>query len=158
MRVLGLALLAALVATTGAATATAQAPMTIQLTSVSTSDRSNDVPPRGPSRGDTSVQTSRLLNAVPQFGKPRNSVVGRDRATITLTGPTSARIEGVTTLPGGTLVVRGTLRLQPGGGIVFPVVRGTGRYAGARGTVTILGGSDPLRAVNIYRLTFPPTA
>jgi hypothetical protein len=158
MRVLGLALLAALALSVTAATATAQAPMTIQLISVGTSERTNDVPPAGPSRGDTSVQTSRLLNAVPQFGKPRNSVVGRDRATITLTGPTAGRIDGVTTLPGGTLVLRGAMRVQPGVGIVFPVVRGTGRYAGARGTVTILGSNDPLRAANIYRLTFPPTA
>jgi hypothetical protein len=158
MRVLLLVLVAAVAVPVSAAAATAQAPMTIQLISVATSDRVNDVPPRGPSRGDTSNQTSRLLNAVPQFGKPRNSVVGRDRATITLTGPSSGRIDGVTTLPGGTLVVRGAMRLQPGGGIVFPVVRGTGRYAGARGTVTILGSSDPLRAVNVYRLVFPPKA
>lgn len=158
MRLRILVLVAVLAASVGTASATAQGPMTIRLVSVTTSDRLRDAPPAGPSRGDTSVQTSRLLNAVAQFGKPRGAVVGRDSATIRLTGPTSATIDGVATLPGGALTLRGAMRVGAGNALVFPVVRGTGRFAGARGTVTVTPLGSENRALNVYRLVYPPTA
>jgi hypothetical protein len=157
MRIRIVVLVAGLAASVAAATATAQGPMTIRLVSVTTSDRQRDVPPAGPSRGDTSVQTSRLHNAVAQFAKPRGAVVGRDSATLRLTGPTSATIDGVATLPGGTLTLRGAMRVTASG-LVFPVVRGTGRFAGARGTVTVTALAAEKTALNVYRLVYPPTA
>jgi hypothetical protein len=157
MRLRVLLLAAVLAVSLAPAAATAQGTTTIRLVSVGTSDRLRDAPPAGPSRGDASVQTSRLLNAAAQFGKPKGAVVGRDRATITLTGPSSATITGVATLPGGTLSLRGAMRVTAGG-LVFPVVRGTGRYAGARGTVTITALAGQNRALNVYRLVYPPTA
>jgi hypothetical protein len=43
-------------------------------------------------------------------------------------------------------------------GLVFPVVRGTGRFAGARGTVTVTALAGEKTALNVYRLVYPPTA
>jgi hypothetical protein len=157
MRLRVLLVVTVLAGVVGTAAATAQGPTTIRLVSVGISDRLRDAPPAGPSRGDASVQTSRLLNAVAQFGKPKAAVVGRDSATLTLTGPTTAAIAGVATLPGGTLTLRGAMRVTPGG-LVFPVVRGTGRYAGARGTVTVTALAGQNRALNVYRLVYPPSA
>ena len=57
---------------------------------------------------------------------------------------------GVVDLPGGTLVYsgRGTL----GSSSPIPVIRGTGQFAGAHGTLTVGSGTSPL---NTYRLTLP---
>ena len=158
MRVRVLTLVAVLAASVAAGSAIAAPPTTIRLVSVATSERMRDAPPAGPSKGDASIQTSRLLNAVAQFGKPKGAVVGRDSATITITSPTSATITGVATLPGGTLILRGALRIGTNGEAMFPVVRGTGRFAGARGTVTVTPLGSETRALNVYRLVYPPTA
>ena len=107
---------------------------------------------KGPSRGDRYVTTSRLVNAKRQFGAKKGTVVGSDRGTITLTGPRSARVNGVATLPGGTIRVRGPLDEQTNATLVVPVVGGTGAFAGARGTLTINGTEK--RAWNVYRLTY----
>jgi hypothetical protein len=157
MRLRVLLLVTVLAGAVGTAATAAQGPATIRLVSVGTGERLRDTPPAGPSRGDASIQTSRLLNAVAQFGKPKGAVVGRDSATLTLTGPASATIAGGATLPGGTLLLRGVMRVAPGR-LVFPVVRGTGRYAGARGTVTVTALAGQNRALNVYRLVYPPTA
>ncbi len=82
----------------------------IKLISITTSERRNDVPPRGISVGDSEFSTSRLVNAVPQFGKAKGAVVGSDRSTTTLRSISTARVEGTATLPGGTLLIHGTVR------------------------------------------------
>jgi hypothetical protein len=148
--VLGIAALASAVALP----AEAAGPKVIQLLSIETSQRITDVDPKGNSTGDKWYSTSRLQNLAPQFGLPKGAVVGTDRGTMTVLGPTSASLDSTTKLPGGTLRVRGRVRLRPQGGLIFPVVGGTGLFAGARGTLTILGQKDPKRAANIYALTY----
>ena len=63
---------------------------------------------------------------------------------------TAAMVMGVVSLPGGTIVYRGEGSL--GSSKPIPVVGGTGRFAGARGTLAVGGGTSPL---NTYRLTLP---
>ena len=121
-----------------------------------TSYRETDKPPRGPSVGDRAVEATRLINEVPQWGKPVGAVVGRDRATFTIVdAKLTVAVDGVAFLPGGTLVLRGRLKAnRQRREIVAPVVRGTGRYAGARGSVVVRVEPNPLRTVNIYSLTY----
>jgi hypothetical protein len=154
--VLALAVVVGALALPAAGSARADATLVIRLVSVTTSTRVDDRPPRGPTAGDKVFSTSRLRNAVAQFGKPRNAVVGSDRGTLTLTSANSVRIDVTARLPGGTLRVRGPLRTLANGGQRYPVVGGTGRFAGARGTVTVrpLSGAGQ-RASNVYRLTLP---
>ena len=130
----------------------AAGPGTISVISITTSSKATDKSPKGPSAGDTYVTTSRLVNAVAQFGRKKGAVVGTDRATTTFSAVRSARIAGTATLPGGTLTVRGRLKEQADSTFVAPVVSGTGAFKGARGTVTI-NGTDK-RASNVYKLTY----
>lgn len=145
----------ALAAVVAPAAGAAQAPGVIRLVSVTTSIKEIDRPPRGASTGDSVRETSRLLNEVAQFGKPRRAVVGSDRAVQRLRlSPRSLTVDGVATLPGGTLRFRGTVERAAQGGIVIPVVAGTGRYLGARGILFIVTVQNPERTLNIYRLTY----
>jgi hypothetical protein len=130
----------------------------IRVISITTSRSSVDVPPRHDSAGDLDRSTSRLLNERAQFGKPKGAVIGSDRGTMTLTGPRSARLKVVAKLPGGTITVNGLLMAAGDGAVSIPVVTGTGVFAGARGTVTILKPIDPKTVVNIYRLSYAPVA
>ena len=106
----------------------------IRLTSQTTSVTGNDVTPKGPSKGDRYVLASRLTNAVRQFDKPAGAVVGSDRGTVRFTSDTLVAIDGVARLPGGTIHFRGrgVFGLKR-----IPVVGGTGRYAGAKGTLIV---------------------
>lgn len=130
----------------------------IRLVSITTSESSVDVPPRMASVGDRQLFTSRLLNAQAQFGKAKGAVVGSDRGTMRLTTATSAHLKTVARLPGGTITVSGVLRAAGNGAVSSSVVAGTGVFAGARGTLTILAPTAPKTAVNIYRLTYGPVA
>lgn len=128
--------------------------LVIRLTSITTSARFDDKAPRGPSAGDRFFTTSRLINAVAQLGRARGAVVGSDSGTLTLTSPQAGRVDVVVRLVGGTLRVRGRTRVGSGTREVYPVTGGTGRFAGARGTLTVTGlGGDGTRASNVYRLT-----
>jgi hypothetical protein len=153
-----IAILAAVLAAVAAlvADASAQQSLTIRLVSVTTSHKTTDRPPAGPSTGDRYFSTSRLANAVAQFARRRGAVVGNDRGAIVLTSATSARIDVVTTLPGGKIFVRGELDVGPGS-IVAPVTGGTGKYEGVRGTLTIVEQTRT-QALNVYRLRFAPIA
>ncbi len=146
------AALVVVVALSVPAATSAAGPATIALISVTTSSTATDRAPKGPSRGDRYVTASRLVNARPQFGKKKGTVVGSDRGTITLTGARSARVNAVATLPGGTIRVRGPLQEQTNATFVVPVVGGTGSFAGVRGTLTINGTEK--RAWNVYRLSY----
>lgn len=86
------------------------------------------------------------------------AVVGSDRGTMRLTSATSAHLKTVARLPGGTITVNGRLRSAGRGAVSIPVVTGTGVFAGARGTLTILAPTGPNTAVNIYRLSYAPIA
>lgn len=133
-------------------------PAVIRLVSHTTSYASTDRKPKGASAGDSQVFTSRLENAAAQFGKPSGAVVGSDRSTLVLTAAGRARMRTVAKLPGGTIVVSGLLRSAGNGAVSVPVVSGTGRFDGARGTLTILKPTDAKTAGNVYRLTYGPVA
>jgi len=142
-----------------AGSAAAAAPTSIRLISVTTSVQATDRSPKGASAGDTVRETSRLLNEVQQFGKPKLAIVGSDAATSTLSrGLKTATVSGVAQLPGGTLILRGKPQPNPRGGIVIPVVRGTGLYVGARGTLLIVNVTSPKRTLNIYTLSYATVA
>ena len=111
----------------------------------------HDTPPKGASKGDSVVYRDRLVNAVRQFGRKRGAVVGRDRGTMTYTSRDSARVDGVATLPGGTLRLTGPVHALANGGLVIPVDGGSGRYKHAAGTLTVGPGKD--RALNTYEIT-----
>jgi Dirigent-like protein len=134
--------------------AQARSTLVLRLISVSTSSSVDDRPPAGASVGDSFTETSRLRNAVAQLGRPKGAVVGTDRATTTLISAQAVRMEGTVRLPGGTLTIRGRVTLRPGSASV-PVAGGTGRFAGARGTVTATALPDGRSASNVYRLTLP---
>lgn len=163
MRGFGVALLA--VALVGGAlllpsagSARADASLVVRLVSITTSNRVDDKPPGGPSAGDRIYTTSQLRNAVAQFGRRRNAIVGSDRGILTFTSGSTARADVTARLPGGTIRVRGRMTILAGGGQRYPVAGGTGRFAGARGTLTVrpLGGPvNRPRASNVYRLTLP---
>jgi hypothetical protein len=135
-------------AATAAASAPAAAPSTIVITvkSVTTASIPKDTAPTGASKGDRLVLRDRLLNVGKQFGKPDGAVVGRDEGVLVLTSATSATFDGVTTLPGGTIRLRGVIRNGVG---TYSIAGGTGKFAHARGTIVIGKGKSPL---NTYHL------
>ena len=111
-----------------------------------------DRAPKGLSKGDKISETSRR-NAVPQFGRPKDALVGSDVAVMTLISAVRTKITVTVTLPGGTIRTAGTVSDDRQ---KIPVVGGTGVFAGARGMsdVQSLSADDRL-ALNIYRLRFP---
>ena len=146
------AVLLALAAFVAPASARAET-LTIQVTSIVVKVTSVDVRPKGTSAGDKVIQRNRLVNTVRQFGKARGAHVGSDEGTVTFTSPHTERYEGITRLPGGTLRVRGEVKLILGGGIRIPVVGGTGRFQSATGMLYVSQGEK--RALNVYRITLP---
>jgi hypothetical protein len=155
IRLLGLAAVVLAAFDPSASASSAAPPTLIRLVSVTTSAKESDRLPKGPSTGDTVRETSRLLNEVAQFGKPARAAVGSDSAVQQLRlGPKSITVDGVAKLPGGTLLFRGKAERYARGGIVIPVVGGTGRYLGAQGTLWIVTVRDPARVLNVYRLTY----
>lgn len=120
----------------------------IRVKSVPVSGILHDHAPKGLSKGDVYTGRDRLINAVPQFGKKAGAVVGSDRSTLTLTSPTIGLLTGVARFPGGTITFKGKGRL--GSSTRIPVVGGTGRFAGARGSMTVGSGYSP---INTYRVS-----
>ncbi len=158
-RVVPAALIVAVTASVAVSpSAGAAPPSVIRLVSITTSESSVDVPPNKASAGDRQLFASRLVNAQRQFGKPKGAVVGSDRGTMRLTSATSANVKAVAKLPGGTLTANGPLRASGYGAVTIEVVSGTGIFAGAHGTLTILAPTGPKTAVNVYRLTYGPVA
>ena len=110
-------------------------------------------PPAGP-RNDVVVEHDALVNAKPgQFGQQVGAPVGTDVATITYRTNTTLVIRASAMLPGGTILVAGTVTVKPGRPTVVPVVGGSGAYAGATGTETI--GTSPTAPLNVYRISLP---
>jgi hypothetical protein len=137
----------------------AEAPTRIQLVSVTVQGKMlADAPPKGlASAGDRFSDRSRLLNAAPQFGRKRGAVVGSDSTTWRYISATTIAIRAKVKLPGGTLTIRGRMRVDDTPGFVLPVIGGSGAYARARGTITV-GPLPNGRASNVYRLTYPAAA
>lgn len=159
-RVLALALalvaILALVLALGgqAARSTSEGSLTIRLISTFVSGREVDRAPKGRlSKGDTAYVRSVLRNAVPQLGRPKGAVVGRDDAVFTVLTPPTALLKVQVKLPGGTLQVQGRVRLTQQSA-VLAVVGGTERFASARGTSEVRDLSDG-RSLNVYRLLLP---
>ncbi len=145
---------AAVAVVTASASGSTRALPVIQLISTRTTFQPHDVAPKGPSKGDTIFTTSQLTNYVSQFDRPKRALVGTDRRTIAMLSRTTGTIEGLTRLPGGTLILRGTVRFVANG-MIIPVIDGTGEYAGARGTVTVSECcQDSKKSLNVYRLTY----
>ena len=146
-------LLAAACAGLAASPAAAAPSRVILVTSDTVAMTVHDVPPRGPSKGDTVAYRDRLVNAVAQFDRPRGSTVGSDAGTLTFTSAHTATFRGLTRLPGGTLTLAGPVYTLQNGDLVIPVVSGTGSLAGLRGTLTVSSGRN--HVLNTYRLTRP---
>jgi hypothetical protein len=124
---------------------------TIKVRSETVVLKQHDVAPKGASKGDTIVQSDRLVNAAPQFGKKTGAVVGSDSGTLTFTSKHTATFAGTTRLPGGTLTLQGAVYSKTDGSTVFQVTGGTGKYAGMHGTLTV--GPERNHVLNTYRLT-----
>jgi hypothetical protein len=110
--------------------------------------------------GDVFSVVLSLFNTTPQFGKPADAPVGNMTFSYTLQGSCSAtggsckgtaNIQTVTKLPGGTILAGGN-KVPIRTPFLVTVSKGTGRFAGAHGTVEIAPGGAPK---NIYRLTLP---
>jgi len=106
-------------------------PQVIRLIWVQTSNHPN---------GKRASWTSQLLNATRQFGKPTGTKVG---AEVGISHGTE--FVGGIKLPGGVLTYSGKARHLPHhGGIVIPVVQGSGTFAGVTGTYTRTDGSTTI--------------
>jgi hypothetical protein len=133
------------------------APTTIRLLSVPISNKVTDVPPKGASKGDVVHQRTRLFNASRQFGKPKGVYIGYDVSVIRFTSPTSATIDVLVHLPGGTLHVHGKI-FSDRTVTTYPVVGGTGVFDGAHGTGTEIDDPNEPRALNVYHLAYGTVA
>ena len=78
-----------------------------------------------------------MRNAVPQFGR-EGAIVGSDVWITTIVIPPFGKVDVqvATTVPGGTIRAAGTLTATQMTGS-FRVVGGTGRYASARGALSL---------------------
>jgi len=100
-----------------------------------------DNPPAGPSAGDVLIFTESLLDS-------GGETVGHDAAVCTRLFDATMLCNGIYVLPRGQVMVQ---LLQPGptGTYDQPIVGGTGDFAGATGTVTVIqgavGGGDRFR-------------
>jgi len=135
----------------------ATAPAVIKLLSVTVTATTSAVPrPTGLPAGETPYREvsmrDRLYNGVRQFGRPRLARIGSDTATELHFRSGREWISVVTQLPGGAVYTRGDLR-RVGGLAIAKVTGGTGRYAGIRGTLTILDLPYRGLAANVYRIT-----
>ena len=133
--------------------------MTIRLIgSAATSRYLVDHAPKGyPNNGDVVRETSTLRNAVAQFDRPKGAIVGSDVWITTIVIPPfgKADVKAATTVPGGTIRAVGTVTATQMTG-TFRVVGGTGKYAGARGTLSLRNiNPSGSRAVIVYRLQLP---
>jgi hypothetical protein len=116
-----------------------------------------DVPPKTLAlgvytKGDTIRGTEILRNAARQFGKPIGATVGSDRYAIVTVASYRLSVDFVTRFPGGTLRAHGVG--EKGSQPRLPIVGGTGRYAGATGSIEgrhLANGQK----LNVYRLQVP---
>jgi hypothetical protein len=116
----------------------------------------HDVSPKGWSAGDWFRSRMNLFNLVPQFGRPASARVGTESLTVRGTGPRSGFVRGRTYIPGGSVIVKGSFRLRANGaGFLWPVAGGTGRFAGAKGTLYINYQISPGSEIHVYRLSLP---
>jgi hypothetical protein len=136
------------------AVAQAAPPKVIRLVSTNLSFRLVvDKDPAGASQGDTIDTTNVLSNAVGQFGLAKGAVVGSDAGRTTNLDGAPMTVNILVRLPGGTLRVRGQSR-KVAGARVAPVVSGTGKFKGAKGTLTVKPIPHTGDSTNVYRLSY----
>ena len=112
-----------------------------------------DLPPKGKvQKGDVIRARATLRNAVTQLERPRGAIVGHAVATFDVVSPRKARILIELTLPGGAFDASGGPSTAPWHGLL-EVGRGTGRFAGVRGTGTLRQFFD--RSTSVFRLELP---
>ena len=130
--------------------------VTIRVLATVTTARPVDLPPRNvQNKGDRVFVESQLTNAVPQFGRPKGSIIGQDYSTITYLSPTERLVNVQITLPGGGLHLRGTLQVSdPAAVVKIPVISGTRDFAGATG-FSEARSAPGNHTLNIYRLELP---
>lgn len=140
----------------GTTTSTGTREMTIRVLASVTKANPVDLPPRNvQNKGDRVFVESQLRNAVPQFGRPKGSIVGIDYSTITYISRTKRLVSVQITLPGGGLRLRGTLNVSdPNALVKIPVISGTRDFAGATGYSEARSASGQ-QTLNIYRLRLP---
>jgi hypothetical protein len=112
--------------------------------------------------GDSYASSLVLVNgAGAQLGKPAWARVGTMEFRYTMRKQcapaatacvATADFATVSILPGGTVLASGTSLAISAATITIPVTGGTGRYAGATGTITI---SPSSRKISIYALHLP---
>jgi hypothetical protein len=116
-------------------------------------------PPLGDA-GDLFTTTLLLSNTTDAFGKPKGKSIGAmtfayilhgSCSTETCSGAT-ADIVATSKLPGGTIVAseNGVKLGRPP--IVIPITKGTGAFAGAKGSITVGAASSPF---NTYHILLP---
>jgi len=117
-----------------------------------------DHTPKGyPNKGDVVRETSTLRNAVPQFGRPKGAIVGHDVWITTIVIPPFGRadVKAATAVPGGTIRAVGVVTATQTTG-TFRVVGGTGKYASARGTISLRNlNASGSRALIVYHVQLP---
>ena len=135
-------------------TAQATTSVTIVLTSYTGPTKTYDNPPRGkPNRGDKIEFKDLLVATDNQLGK-KGKPVGYDAGTVLYTSANTQTIEGLTTIPGvGTLTFGGEMKTLKDGTVHVPVIKGTGSFKGAKGTLIIGEGNQ--KAPNTYVLKLP---
>ena len=130
--------------------------LVIHVKSVLTGRSVKDVAPRNAfGKGDEVVMSDGLSNVLPQFGKPKGARIGVDVARVTYVREGVSRIVGITTFPDGTVRFEGTVSAA---GSRVRVVGGTGRYAGATGTVAVRDLPRAGQAINVYTIRLAPRA
>jgi hypothetical protein len=114
-----------------------------------------DHAPKGKANaGDSVAQKSVLFNAAAQFGKKAGLRVGTDSGTTLFTSAKDAEFHGTARLPGGTLTLDGPITyLAKGTSQSIPVTGGTGRFAGAHGSLLVSPGPKATISLNTYTLT-----
>jgi hypothetical protein len=139
-----------------AAPAAQGATVTLTFTSYTTVTETHDTAPRGKVNKGDSIDFKDLLVTTSdnQLGKKKGRPVGYDAGTVLYTSANTQSIEGVTTFPGiGTVTFRGAMKTMKDGTVHVPVIRGTGSFKGATGTLIIGAGNQ--KAPNTYMLQLP---
>jgi hypothetical protein len=131
---LAAALAAAILAVAPATAKRSDRTITIRLTSKVDQAKLVDNAPTGDSPGDVLIFTEKLFNA-------RGKQVGTDAASCTRLFDASSLCTGVYKLRGGQIHVQ-LVQPGPSGTYDQAITGGTGRYAGARGTVTVAQGGS----------------
>ena len=143
-------------ASPGTTTSAGSKELTIRVLASVTKATPVDLPPRNvQNKGDRVFVESQLRNAVPQFGRPKGSIVGIDYSTITYLSSTERLVSVQITLPGGGLRLRGTLNVSnPDALVRIPVIGGTRDFEGATGYSEARSASGE-QTLNVYRLRLP---